>query len=185
MPESKSQMTRKPTKRGGRSPRKALLLFLFTAWLPSVAPAATVILVRHADRSSAMSADALLSPAGEDRARQLSEVLKDAKVQRIYVTEMRRTRQTAEPIAARLHLKPIVIAQKDVNGLVNQLRAADDDETILVVGHANTVPLIINRLGAGPVPPIGDTEYDRLTVLFTGTGGKAHAVTLRYGKVEP
>ncbi len=168
-----------------KSPRKALLLFLFTPWLPSVAPAATVILVRHADRSSAMTADALLSPAGEDRARQLSEVLKDAKIQHIYVTEVRRTQQTAEPIAARLHLKPIVIAQKDVDELVNQLRAADHDETILVVGHANTVPLIVNRLGAGPAPPMGDTEYDRLTVLFTRTGGKAHALTLRYGKVEP
>jgi broad specificity phosphatase PhoE len=153
MSESESQMTRKPARRGGRSPRKALLLFLFTAWLPLAALAATVVLVRHADRSSAMSADALLSPAGEDRARQLSDVLKDAKVRRIYVTEVRRTQQTVGPIAARLHLQPVVIAHKDVDALVNQLRAAGDDETILVVGHADTVPLIISRLGARPVPP--------------------------------
>ncbi|MGH9668373.1 MAG: histidine phosphatase family protein [Bryobacteraceae bacterium] len=62
------------------------------------------ILVRHAERSSAMSADAPLSPAGEERARQLAHVLQDAKVRRIYITEVQRTQQTAQPIASRLHL---------------------------------------------------------------------------------
>jgi len=59
-----------------------------------------------------MSADAPLSPAGNERARQFSRVLKDAKVQRIYVTDVQRTQQTAGPIAASLHIRPIVIAQK-------------------------------------------------------------------------
>jgi broad specificity phosphatase PhoE len=124
-----------------------------------------------------------LSPAGNERARQLSRVLKDAKVQRIYVTDVRRTQQTADPIAAELHIKPIVIPQKDTDALVNQLREAGADEIVLVVGHTNTIPLIIDRLGGGSVPPFRDTEYDRLTVLFTGTSGKAHVVTLRYGDV--
>jgi broad specificity phosphatase PhoE len=163
--------------------RLALLAVLLSACLPPAGSAATIILVRHAERVSGMSADALLSPAGEERARQLSEVLKDANVQRIYVTEIRRTQQTAEPIAARLHLKPIVIAKEDIDALVSQLRKAGDDETVLVVGHADTVPLIIERLGGGSATAFRDTEYDRLTVLFTGTGGKAHVVTLRYGNV--
>jgi broad specificity phosphatase PhoE len=168
--------------------RLALLVVLFSAWLPSVVPAATIILVRHAERVSAMSADALLSPAGEERARQLSEVLKDANVQRIYVTEVRRTQQTAEPIAARLHLKPIVIAKEDIDGLVRELQKLGDHETVLVVGHADTVPLIIQklggqRLGGGAVPALPDTEYDRLTVLVSRGRGKAEVVTLRYGTV--
>jgi hypothetical protein len=50
--------------------RLALLAVLLSAWLPPGASAATIILVRHADRNSGMSADALLSPAGEERARQ-------------------------------------------------------------------------------------------------------------------
>jgi broad specificity phosphatase PhoE len=162
---------------------KTLPAILFAAALPSVVSAATVILVRHAERRSAMSADALLSSAGQERARQLSQMLKDAKVQRIYVTEVRRTQQTAEPIAARLHLKPIVIAQKDTDALVRQLRETGDDEVVLIVGHADTVPLIISRLGGAPVAPIRDNEYDRLTVLFTKTGGKTQVLTLRYGTV--
>ena len=163
--------------------RLALLAVLFSSALRPIS-AATIIVVRHADRASGMSADALLSPAGEERARQLADVLKSAQVQRIYVTEVRRTQQTAEPLAARLHLKPIVIAKADIDALVTQLRKAGDDETVLVVGHADTVPLIIDRLGGGAVPAFRDTEYDRLMVLVTGSGGKARVVTLRYGTVE-
>jgi broad specificity phosphatase PhoE len=165
--------------------RLALLVALSFAWQPRAASAATIILVRHAERISAMSADALLSPAGEERARQLSVVLKDAQVQRIYVTEVRRTQQTAAPIAERLHLKPIVIAKDDVDALLRQLRKSGANETVLVVGHADTVPLIIKRLGAGSAPALRDDEYDRLTVVFLAKGGKAQAVTLRYGTVGP
>ena len=55
--------------------RLALLAVLFSSALRPIS-AATIIVVRHADRASGMSADALLSPAGEERARQLADVLK-------------------------------------------------------------------------------------------------------------
>jgi broad specificity phosphatase PhoE len=177
------QGRRKLAELRGRMLPKALFVFLLAVWLPPAIPAATIILVRHAERSSTMSADSLLSPAGEERARQLSQILKDSKIGRIYVTEVRRTRQTAEPIAALLHLKPVVVAQKDTDALVRELRRLGDDETVLVVGHADTVPLIIDRLGGGSVPPLADTEYDRLTVLSIGARGEAHVLTLRYGNI--
>lgn len=160
---------------------KTLATFLLVAWLPSIVSAATIILVRHAERSSGMSADANLSPAGEKRAQELSQVLKDAKIQRIYVTEVRRTQQTAAPTAVRLHLKPIVISQKDTGALVGELRRLGGDETVLVVGHADTLPGIIERLGGGRTPAFRDDEYDRLTVLVTTGGDKARVLLLRYG----
>ena len=132
-----------------------------------------------------MSANALLSPAGEERARQLADVLKDANIQRIYVTEVRRTQQTAEPLAERLHRKPIVIAKKDMDKLVNQLQNLGANETVLVVGHADTVPEIVERLGGGPVAAMRDDEYDRMMVVYTGAGGKTRPLTLRYGKPSP
>lgn len=108
--------------------------------------------------------------------------MRDDAIQRIYVTEVRRTQQTAEPIAAKLHLTPIVIQQSDTDALISQLQKLGEDETALVVGHANTVPLIVDRLGAGAAPAMPDAEYDRLTVVFTSSG-KARAITLRYGAV--
>lgn len=160
---------------------KTLILFLLATWVPSIVSAATIILVRHAERSSGMSADADLSPAGVKRSKELAEMLRDAKIQHIYVTEVRRTQQTAAPTAARLHLKPTVISQKDTGALVGELRRLGEDETVLVVGHADTVPAIVERLGGGPTPAFRDSEYDRLTVLVTRLGDKARVLLLRYG----
>src|SRR5487761_2345213 len=95
----------------------SMLAVLLLAGLPSPASAATIIVVRHAERNSGMSPDVLLNALGEQRAQQLADMLQDARIQRIYVTEVKRTQQTAEPLAARLHLKPIVIAAKDLDAL--------------------------------------------------------------------
>jgi broad specificity phosphatase PhoE len=164
--------------------RLALLVFLCYG-LAQLASAATIILVRHAERANMMSADSLLSRTGEERARQLANVLKDAKIGRIFVTDVRRTQQTAEPIATRLHLTPLVLAKGDVDGLVSQLRKTGDDETVLVVGHADTVPMLVERLGGGPVPAIEDDEYDRMIVLVFEPGRKTQTLTLRYGNAAP
>jgi broad specificity phosphatase PhoE len=165
--------------------RRGAFTILMIAGLSPMASAATIILVRHAERNGGMAADVLLSPRGEERARQLARALQDANIRAIYTTEVRRTQQTAEPTAEKFHLKPIIVPAKDVDTLVTRLRAAPEDETVLVVGHANTVPSLVERLGGGAVPAISDTEYDRMVVLFTGTKGKPGVVTLRYGDAAP
>ena len=165
--------------------RLTLLAIVLCLGLTPLGSAATIILVRHAERANMMSPDALLSRAGEERARQLADVLRDAKIRRIFVTDVRRTQQTAEPIAEQLHVTPIIIPKADIEGLLSQLRKIQDDETVLVVGHADTVPMLVERLGGGTVPAIEDDEYDRMMVVFLEGGGKARTVTLRYGKVGP
>ena len=152
------------------------------AGLSSWAQAATIIVVRHAERNAGMTPDVLLSPRGEERARQLANVLKDANIRAVYATEVRRTQQTAEPTAQQFHLQPIVIPAKDVDTLVSRLQALPDDETVLVVGNTTTVPLVVERLG-GNVPALSDTEYDRLVVVVTKGKGKPVVLTLRYGEV--
>lgn len=162
--------------------RRALSLLLL-AGLSPLAPAATIILVRHAERNAGMTPDVLLTPRGEERARQLANILKDANIRAVYTTEVRRTQQTAEPTAHQFHLQPIVIPSKDMDTLVSRLHALPDDETVLVVGHANTVPLVVERLGGGAVPAISDTEYDRMVVVVTKGKAKPSVLTLRYGEV--
>jgi broad specificity phosphatase PhoE len=152
---------------------------LLLAGLSAMAPAATIIVVRHAERNAGMTPDVLLSPRGEERAKQLANMLKDANIKAVYATEVRRTQQTAEPTAQQFHLKTIIISSKDVDALVSGLQALPDDATVLVVGHANTVPLVVERLG-GHVPPLADTEYDRMIVVVTSGKGQPAVVTLRY-----
>jgi phosphohistidine phosphatase SixA len=159
---------------------------MLVAYLSSAIQAATIIFVRHAERSTAinaaMTADAALSPAGEDRAKLLAQMLKDSGIRRVYVTEVTRTQQTAAPLAGMLRLTPVVIPQNDTDALVSALRKLGENETALVVGHTATLPRVIEKLGAGPVAAMPDAEYDRLVVVTTLPGGKARAVTLRYGK---
>jgi broad specificity phosphatase PhoE len=160
---------------------------LLAAWSFALAaqPVRTVILVRHAERAGGMSADVGISEAGRCRAEALARMLADANVKRIYISEVPRTGQTAEPLASKLHIRPEVVPAKDIDGLVAKLRAGAPDEVVVVVGHSNTLPEIIKLLGGGSVPPIGDSEYDRLFVATLTRPNQATVVTLHYAGCTP
>jgi broad specificity phosphatase PhoE len=165
-----------------RTLRRCALTVLLLAGLSPLAQAATIIVVRHAERNAGMTPDVLLSPQGEERARALARVLRDANIRAIFTTEVRRTQQMAEPTAKEFHLQPAVIPAKDIDALVSRLKALPEDEAVLVVGHSNTVQLVVERLG-GAVPAMPDTEYDRLVVVVTSSKGKPAILTLRYGAI--
>lgn len=160
---------------------RCALALVLVAGLAPCATAATIILVRHAERAGGMAADVPLSPQGEARARKLAEMLKDAGIRAIFTTEVKRTQQTAEPTAQEFHLQPVVIPQKDMDALVSRLRALPDDGAVLVVGHSPTVPAVVEALG-GSVPVLGDAEYDRMVIVITRGKEKPTVITLRYGE---
>jgi hypothetical protein len=56
---------------------------------------------------------------------------------------------------------------------------------VLVVGHSNTVPAIIEALGAVRPAPICDPEYDNLYVVTIGPDGKAGVVRAKFGARTP
>ena len=147
--------------------------------LASAQTPATIILVRHAEKS-APRGDVSLSEIGQARAMSLVHALSDLNIRSIFMTELKRTKETAKPSAERFHVEPQVIAANDIDGLVAKLRSTPIDGVTLVVGHSNTVPTIIEKLGAGPVKPIEDSEYDHLYIV-TLEGGKARLLALRYG----
>ena len=66
--------------------------------------------------------------------------------------------------------------------LAKELRAKHKGRTVLVVGHSNTVPQIVEALG-GARPPAFDeaTEFDRLTIVIIPKKGKTQVVQARYG----
>jgi phosphohistidine phosphatase SixA len=95
--------------------------------------------------------------------------------------QMARTKETAAPLAQALKISSEVASAQDTDALVTALRALPHGSTALVVGHSNTVPLVVERLGAPRVEPIGENEFDRLLVLTIGEG-KATVTTLHYGQ---
>ena len=143
----------------------------------------TVFLVRHAERadsspgtSPTMAADPDLSEGGRVRAEHLAEALKDAKITAIFATEFKRTQQTAAPLAKALGLTVKIVTSKSEAGLIADLKAAKGN--VLVVGHSNTVPEIIKRLGVTTVVAIGDDDFDNLFIV--GTGTRPSLVRLHY-----
>ncbi len=136
-----------------------------------------VYLVRHAEATST-APDAPLTPAGEKRADCLARTMKEAGIRQIYVTDAKRTQQTAAPLAKALNITPKIIAAKDPNQLVQDLLYAGGGN-ILVVGHSDTLPFVVGRLQAGTVT-IGENDFDRLFVTTVIEGGTTHVSTLKY-----
>lgn len=64
----------------------------------------------------------------------------------VFVSDTKRARQTAAPVAARFGLTPTVYDASDTTRLVASVLALQG--TVLVVGHSNTVPDIIAALGS-------------------------------------
>src|SRR6185312_11850824 len=121
--------------------------------------ARTVYIVRNAETSSA-AADSL-GPAGQKRAQCLAETLKDSGIKQIFVSDVKATQQTAEPLASVLKIKASVVPARDPSTLARDVLYSAGSGDILVVGNRNTIPVIIPRLQGGTPKAIGN-EYDRI-----------------------
>lgn len=168
--------------------KRLLLAAAMTVMLAAPAAAQTVIVVRHAEKAEP-SADPVLSDLGEARAAALAETLAGAGVTHVFVTPLQRTALTAGPSAVAAGAEPVAVPLEGgvaghVARLVGEVRQLSPEAVVLVVGHSNTVPDIARALGADGAAAMDECEYDRLTVLSLTPGG-AHAVTGRYGAVNP
>jgi phosphohistidine phosphatase SixA len=158
---------------------RAATLAALAALAASPAPAAgpqTVILVRHAEKLSS-SGDPSLSDAGRRRAEALAQALRDVPLAAVFASPTKRTQETALPVALGHGLVPVVVEPKDVRA-----RLATDHAggKVLVVGHSNTLPDLVEALSAGDAPTIGEGEYDGMWIVVR-CGEEARLLGLRYG----
>ena len=147
----------------------------------------TVLLVRHAEKAATPANDPPLTPAGEARARDLWTAIREAGVSAIVTTQFARTRQTAQPTATALGISPTVIpatGPSHIQDVVAEIRR-HPGTTVLVVEHSNTVPAIVEALGAKRPDSICDSRYDDLFVVTIIADGKARSVHAQYGEASP
>ena len=141
----------------------------------------TVLLVRHADREPG---EDRLSAAGLARALTLARLLlRDARISAIYQTQYGRTQETAAPVAAGFGLTPIEVDARDSEAVARDIREHRAGETVLVVGHSNTVPDVVAALGGPSIEDFAEDDYDRLLVLDLcgcSIGKQARLTQLRY-----
>jgi broad specificity phosphatase PhoE len=167
-----------------------LLLMLVVLCCSSCAPRpasttiTTVYVVRHAEKLNA-DADTPLSPAGEHRAVALAERLSDAGVQRIYATNFQRTQRTVAQVAERNGLEVEQVDAGAVEALVARIKTEDLGKVVLVAGHSNTVPAIVQALSGMAVEPMPEERFDRLFKVKLVAGGAATVDEMRYGAPTP
>ena len=142
-----------------------------------------VILVRHAelpDAAMAPAQDLPLSEAGEARAMRLSNMLKDAGVGAIYVTDFVRTNKTAQPLSREINRELIVLPKGDPQELVERIRKNHGGQTVLIVGHTDTLPGLLKALGHPVDIKIEPQDYTNLFLVIPKSDGAPTFVRLRY-----
>jgi len=144
----------------------------------------TILLVRHADINLPPvpgSDNPPLNSAGRARAETLAHVAEAAGVITIFTSSFTRTKQTAEPLAAKLGIQPREVPSLPV--LAREVLSGTVGAVALIVGHSNTIPQMIAALGVPPpAPTIGEREFDNLFVVTVTGLDQTSLVHLKYGK---
>ena len=143
------------------------------------------IVTRHAERAKDPGPDPSLDDAGRGRARSLATALQDAHVTAAFVTQYKRTRETAAPLVERLKLpvleRPVAAGKVEEYAatLAKEIRASYEGRTVLVVGHSNTVPAIVAALSGRQIDPIADDRYGDVYVVVIPKTGEPRLMTMR------
>jgi len=141
----------------------------------------TVILVRHAEKAKSNDNNPNLSEIGQQRAKLLAQILKSVSINAIYATEFARTQETAKPLSEIISIPIKIIEANSTDKLLDELQNKHKGENILVVGHSNTLPFIIEKLGKTKIQEINESEYDNLFILNISENNKAKLLSLKYG----
>lgn len=160
-----------------------ILCFLGSAFTPSKAQesaaATTVIFVRHAEKADDGTRNPPLNIYGQQRATRLAQLLHLSNLSGIYSTPFHRTQQTAKPLATQLGLDIQEYPPLKLEAL-DELVTAQKGKTILIVGHSNTVPAMVNHLlGQEKLEQLTEYEYDKVFIVQV-TGDQANLLQLSY-----
>ena len=164
--------------------RSLCLAFLALGLLPSSAAQQMIFLVRHAEKigEDMNSLDTPLSKAGRARARLLAETLKDSGITVIYACKALRTQETAAPLASALGLEVKIIDQDNPHAVVERIRSRNGKDVVLIVGHRDTLPDILNEFGYAPKVTIRPNDYSNLFVVIPRGDKPPSVLRLRFGE---
>jgi len=146
----------------------ALLLFFA---LQGQEVTTTIYLIRHAEKADD-SADPELSEAGKERVQKWVSYFKGKDIEYNYYTRTKRSLNTAIPIGTALEFVPNTTTNRQfeiyegTNISLKEIAEKHIGKNMLVVGHSNTIPVIINTmLGKNIYKDIPENEYGNLYII--------------------
>ena len=149
----------------------ALILSISLGLVACANAAPVVFIVRHAEKASTSGKDPDLSVEGQKRADALAHILKDSQITSIFVTEFKRTQQTAAPTAKAARVTPTVVPANDIGALVEKLRALNGNALVahwlrFMIGREVFEHLLVVALSG---PDLGRRLGRQLQFRFTRT----------------
>ena len=155
----------------------ALLLFALAACTttPPTPKGPSFYVMRHLQKAE--GEDPALSEEGHANARRLIGFFAAERPGVIYVSTTRRALETAQPVARKWRLRVRRYDPANTPALVARVLA--ERGPVLVVGHSNTVPEIVERLGGERPAPLAETDYGDVWHLW---GAPRRTERLRIGE---
>ena len=162
-----------------------ITLLLFTSALN--AQKQRFIILRHAEKdttvagSQMMQADPPLNSKGQERAQSIVRKFKKYKISAIYSTNYNRTKSTVKPFANAMGLSINTYDPKQLKTFAEALiTQANLSKTILVVGHSNTSPRLVNLLiGKDIYKDLDESVYNQYWLVKVN-GQRKHAKVISY-----
>ncbi len=146
--------------------------------------ATTFFLVRHAEKMKE-SNDPALTEKGIKRANDLQKVLFNIPIKAIYTSDFRRTKQTVEHLAMMRYMAGDVkiYNHRDLGGAAEQMISNHPKGVILVSGHSNSTPTMINILtGTNNWESLSESDYDNLFIVSVYENAPAKVLHFKYGE---
>ena len=143
------------------------------AQVPSGSKTTTFYFIRHAEKNTSNPADRNpdLVEKGVMRVDVWSRVFSRVDFDIIYSTDYKRTRNTALPIAEKKKLPLTYYSPNDFDSV--RFMKKNLGKTLLIVGHSNTVPSMVNALiGKNQYKQINETNYANLYIINITESGE-------------
>lgn len=147
----------------------------------------TYIILRHAEKDTTiadakmMVSDPPLNSFGEKRALSLVDKFKAYKIDHIYSTNYKRTKATVTPIANAQNIQIATYDPRKLDIFATQLLSSENKgKIILIVGHSNSSPKLVNLLiGKEQYKDLDESIYDTYWIV-TSNHRKAKAKVMNY-----
>tara|TARA_R110002124_G_scaffold48026_1_gene142129 strand:+ start:1977 stop:2516 length:540 start_codon:yes stop_codon:yes gene_type:complete len=137
---------------------------------------ATLIFVRHAEKVDDGSKNPPLSKKGDERALRIKNFLKNTykKVDAVFSTDYKRTEFTAQPTAKEFNLVIQKYDPRAPNVFIKSLLKDYQGKVVLIVGHSNTTPFLVNvLLDEDRFAQLDESAYDEIFIVKASDIGKA------------
>jgi 2,3-bisphosphoglycerate-dependent phosphoglycerate mutase len=138
-------------------------------------------IIRHSEKDTAGGTNADLNAIGRGRAVTFPKIFRKIHLAKIYSTDKPRTKNTARPIANAKKRPVDIYDAKQQKELLEKLVKDHKGDKILLVGHSNTVPQLVNILrGNEDEKEFSESDYSRLYIVTVKKIGDAQVHLIRF-----